>query len=115
MALSKRIDQYLAENTPATPCVIIDLESVRRRCIAIQSMLPDADVYLVAGLFQPGWRCCIRHGLPRRLPRDRWFSTNAQRRNAAHRGEDLQKYRLRTGVLMPVDDGRFRRDHGPRD
>ena len=37
-----RIDRYLAQHMPSTPCVIIDLETVRQRCMALQALLPDA-------------------------------------------------------------------------
>ena len=40
-----RIDRYLARHMPLTPCVIIDLETVRQRCIALQALLPDARIY----------------------------------------------------------------------
>ena len=40
-----RIDRYLAQHMPSTPCVIIDLETVRQRCMALQALLPDARIY----------------------------------------------------------------------
>ncbi len=40
-----RIDRYLAQHTPSTPCVLIDLETVRQRCMALQALLPDARIY----------------------------------------------------------------------
>jgi ornithine decarboxylase len=41
----ERIDQYLTRHMSPTPCLIIDLESVRQRCMALQSLLPHAQVY----------------------------------------------------------------------
>jgi ornithine decarboxylase len=43
-----RIDRYFAQHTPSTPCVIIDLETVRQRCMALQALLPDARIYYAA-------------------------------------------------------------------
>ena len=40
-----RIDRYLAQHMPSTPCVIIDLETVRQRCMALQALLSDARIY----------------------------------------------------------------------
>jgi ornithine decarboxylase len=40
-----RIDQYLAQHKPSTPFVVIDLETVRQRCTALQALLPRAHLY----------------------------------------------------------------------
>ncbi len=40
-----RIDRFIAEHAPATPCVIIDLETVRQRYAALLALLPDARIY----------------------------------------------------------------------
>ncbi len=45
MRQSERIDQYLIRQVPATPCLIVDLETVRQRCSAIQALFPAASVY----------------------------------------------------------------------
>ena len=45
MSAVERIDQYLARRVPSTPCVIIDLETVRQRCAALRTLLPNARVY----------------------------------------------------------------------
>jgi len=44
-AALERIDRYLAQHAPATPCVIVDLETVRQRHAALRVMLPDARIY----------------------------------------------------------------------
>jgi ornithine decarboxylase len=41
----ERIDQHLARHMLATPCVIIDLETVRQRCAALRTLLPAALIY----------------------------------------------------------------------
>ena len=41
----ERIDHYLARQALSTPCVIIDLETVRQRCTALQALLPQARIY----------------------------------------------------------------------
>src|SRR5271165_4863770 len=45
MSAVERIDRDPASNRHPTPCVIIDLASVRQRCMALQSLLPEARVY----------------------------------------------------------------------
>ena len=45
MSAIERIDRCLASNRHPTPCVIIDLGSVRQRCMALQSLLPQARLY----------------------------------------------------------------------
>ncbi|MGA3402385.1 MAG: type III PLP-dependent enzyme [Acetobacteraceae bacterium] len=40
-----RIDRFIAEHTPATPCVIVDLETVRQRYGALRALLPGARLY----------------------------------------------------------------------
>lgn len=40
-----RIDQYLARTMPPSPCVVLDLETVRQRYAALRTLLPDADIY----------------------------------------------------------------------
>ena len=45
MSTVERIDQYLSRRAPSTPCVIIDLETVRQRCAALRTLLPTAHVY----------------------------------------------------------------------
>ncbi len=40
-----RIDEYLARHAPPTPCVVIDLDTVRQHCAALQATLPQARVY----------------------------------------------------------------------
>jgi ornithine decarboxylase len=41
----ERIDQYLGAHAIATPCVIIDLQTVRQRYAALRAALPDARIY----------------------------------------------------------------------
>ncbi len=40
-----RIDEYLARHVCSTPCLVVDLESVRQHCTALQALLPQARVY----------------------------------------------------------------------
>lgn len=40
-----RIDKFLSNHSLPTPFLIVDLESVRQRCRALQSLLPQARVY----------------------------------------------------------------------
>jgi ornithine decarboxylase len=40
-----RLDHYLAERRPPTPCVVIDLEIVRLRYSALREALPAARIY----------------------------------------------------------------------
>jgi ornithine decarboxylase len=40
-----RIDEFLATVRPPTPCVIIDLDIVRTRFRALQSLFPDVSIY----------------------------------------------------------------------
>jgi ornithine decarboxylase len=42
---SDRLDRYLAEQRPPTPCVVIDLEIVRLRYSALREALPAAQIY----------------------------------------------------------------------
>jgi len=42
---SERIDQFLAEEHPATPCLVIDLDIVRARYEALRRALPQAEIY----------------------------------------------------------------------
>jgi ornithine decarboxylase len=40
-----RLDRYLAERRPATPCIVVDLDIVRARYSALQEAMPMAQVY----------------------------------------------------------------------
>lgn len=40
-----RLDRYLAERRPAAPCIVIDLDIVRARYIALRKALPAAQIY----------------------------------------------------------------------
>lgn len=40
-----RIERFLAEEVPATPCLVIDLDVVEERYRALAAALPDAEVY----------------------------------------------------------------------
>lgn len=40
-----RIDRYLAQYAPPTPCVVVDLATVRRQFHALHAALPDARIY----------------------------------------------------------------------
>ena len=40
-----RIERFLADERPSTPCLVIDLEVVEERYRALVAALPDADVY----------------------------------------------------------------------
>jgi ornithine decarboxylase len=40
-----RFDRYFAERRPATPCVVINLDTVRARYSALRQALPAADIY----------------------------------------------------------------------
>ena len=56
-----RIDRCLAQHMPSTPCVIIDLETVRQRCMALQALLPDArDLLRCEGQFRRRGDLCAR-------------------------------------------------------
>ena len=44
-SVSTRIGRFLAEEQPATPCLVIDLDVVEERYRAVAAALPDADVY----------------------------------------------------------------------
>jgi ornithine decarboxylase len=41
----QRIDRYLAGHAPPTPCLLIDLATVRQHCRALSSLLPAAQIY----------------------------------------------------------------------
>lgn len=41
----ERIDRYLARYAPSTPCVVIDLETVRQQYAALHDALPTARIY----------------------------------------------------------------------
>jgi ornithine decarboxylase len=41
----ERIDRFLALHAPPTPCVVIDLETVRKQLIALRTSLPTARIY----------------------------------------------------------------------
>jgi ornithine decarboxylase len=50
-----RIERFLAEERPATPCLVIDLEVVEERYLALTEALPGADVhYAVKANPSPG-------------------------------------------------------------
>jgi ornithine decarboxylase len=40
-----RLDCFLAETRPATPCLVLDLDVVRARYIALLQSLPKAEIY----------------------------------------------------------------------
>ncbi len=40
-----RIDRFLASQLPPTPCVVIDLETVRQHCLALRALLPGTRIY----------------------------------------------------------------------
>lgn len=40
-----RLDRYLTERRPAAPCIVIDLDIVRARYIALREALPAAQIY----------------------------------------------------------------------
>jgi len=40
-----RVDEFLATRRPPTPCVVIDLDIVRARFCALQSLFPDVSIY----------------------------------------------------------------------
>ena len=40
-----RIDAFLAQHAPATPCLVLDLETVRQRYRALRDALPEARVH----------------------------------------------------------------------
>ena len=42
---SERIDDFLTEHRPATPCIVIDLDIVRARYSALREALPAAQIY----------------------------------------------------------------------
>ncbi len=44
-AAGNRMDAYLARNAPASPCLIMDLEAVRRRYRVLQETLPEVRIY----------------------------------------------------------------------
>ena len=43
-AAATRIDALLAQHAPATPCLVLDLETVRQRYRALRDALPEARV-----------------------------------------------------------------------
>ena len=44
-AAAARIDAFLAQHAPPTPCVVVDLETVRQRCRELREVLPQARIY----------------------------------------------------------------------
>ncbi len=44
-AMLARVDRYLVRHAPPTPCVVIDLETVRQSYRALRAMLPEAHIY----------------------------------------------------------------------
>ncbi|KAA2258845.1 type III PLP-dependent enzyme [Solihabitans fulvus] len=44
-SVSDRVRRFLAETPPPTPCLVIDLETVRRRFAEVSSALPEAGIY----------------------------------------------------------------------
>ena len=40
-----RIDDYLTRHAPPTPCVVVDLATIRQRYMALRAALPQADIY----------------------------------------------------------------------
>jgi ornithine decarboxylase len=45
MSTLQRIDQYLAKRAPPTPCVIVDLATVRQQYHELRALLPNARIY----------------------------------------------------------------------
>lgn len=43
--VTERIDRFLTEQQPPTPCLVIDLDVVRQRHNALRALLPDATIY----------------------------------------------------------------------
>jgi len=43
-SLTKHIDQFF-EQHPPTPCVVVDLDIVRAKCVALQKLWPKANIY----------------------------------------------------------------------
>lgn len=41
----QRIDRYFARHAPPTPCVVVDLETVRQRHHALRALLPEAQIH----------------------------------------------------------------------
>jgi ornithine decarboxylase len=44
MSTLERINRYVAQHAPATPCVVIDLETVREHDTDLRRLLPDARI-----------------------------------------------------------------------
>ena len=44
-APTARIDQFLIQKRPPTPCIILDLDIVRARYEALRQFLPGAEIY----------------------------------------------------------------------
>ncbi len=42
---SARLDRFLAENRPPTPCIVLDLDTVRAQYRALQACFPSVDIY----------------------------------------------------------------------
>jgi len=42
---TRRLDRYLAEWRPPTPCIVVDLDIVRARYLALRQALPAAEIY----------------------------------------------------------------------
>jgi ornithine decarboxylase len=40
-----RLDRFLAENRPPTPCIVLDLDTVRAQYRALQACFPSVDIY----------------------------------------------------------------------
>jgi ornithine decarboxylase len=45
MSPTRRIDQFLKDARPASPCVILDIDVVRSRYEALRKALPEADIF----------------------------------------------------------------------
>lgn len=44
-AMTPKISKFLAENIPATPCLVVDVDEVENRYRALQVALPLARIY----------------------------------------------------------------------
>jgi ornithine decarboxylase len=45
MVSSQRIDAFLAQQRPATPCLVVDLDIIRRRYATLAAAFPQAEIY----------------------------------------------------------------------
>ncbi|MBX6323415.1 MAG: type III PLP-dependent enzyme, partial [Rhodospirillaceae bacterium] len=43
--MTERIDRFLAEIQPATPCLVVDLEVVKQRYLELKELLPLARIF----------------------------------------------------------------------